>query len=48
MNEDERDKGGHSDAEDETPNNAPDIHDMMLMGEEERGNQENEEEDMRA
>ena len=48
VNENERDKGGHSDADEEMPNNAPDIHDMMLMGEDERGNQENDEEDMRA
>ena len=48
VNENERDKGGHSVAEEEMPNHAPDIHDMMLMGEDERGNQENDEEDMRA
>jgi hypothetical protein len=49
VNENEREKGGgNSDADEEMPNNAPDIHDMMLMGEDERGNQENDEEDMRA
>ena len=48
VNENERDKGGNSDAEEEMPNHAADIHDMMLMSEEERGNQENDEEDLRA
>jgi len=49
VNEAEGENGGmNSDGEEDTKNNGNEINDMMLMGDEERGFEENAEEDKRA